>query len=715
MHRRQPTILQRLERTSQRRNPELHRKPAPPTPTRMRWQDRLLITLTGILSALLLLVAQRAEAQGIDPWGLTFEAGNTRFHQLALDTSLHAEVTGLLARIHVVQRFRNDSEDWAEGTYRFPLPDGAAVDRLFIRVGARVLEGEIRERESAERVYRQARDEGRAAGLVSQERANQFSTRMANIGPGDTVDVMIGYLVKVDYRDGAFHLRLPMTFTARHGGEPQPGTERPAPQPQLAALGPLASLASVAGNASHRLELKIDLDAGVPLANVESLHHDVDIQPAEDGYTVRLVDPDDRMDRAFELRWAPEYGAQPQASLTTFNDGEDIYAQLMLVPPRSEALVPLAREVIFVVDTSGSMEGASLAQARDALAEGLDALTDGDRFNLLQFNSETEVLFPEPVAVNADRLGEAFQWLDRLSADGGTNMGPALEAALARPNSPNHDNVDARHDLLRQVVFITDGAVGNEQGLLKAIADQLGESRLFTIAIGSAPNAWFMRKAAEIGRGHYTFIGRPEDVADTMSALWQHLRLPAVSDVCVDWGMRAETYPEIVPDLYAGQPLWVVARLPREPDQVEICGTLNGDPWIVDAWPRVTPGPDLLSTLWAKHKVDALQESTLFGAEPAWVRAEVTRVALDHELLTPYTSLVAVDRQPSRPDDAALAAGEIPGLLPAGSTGAAFPATATGWKTQLSLSLLVLAISTYLFLRPFAPVPLLRRRRATRL
>lgn len=725
MNRRQPSILQRLERSSARRNPELHergRQRLDQPPARdPRWTERLVITLAGILGALLLLAASQAQGQtggqpngqmpgsapdrgGVqalnDPaWGLSLEAGDQRYHRLALDTSIHAEVTGLLARVHVVQSFQNDSDAWMEGTYRFPLPDGAAVDRLFIKVGDRILEGEIRERESAQRVYQQARQEGRAAGLVTQERANQFSTRMANIGPGDTVHVMIGFLVNVDYRDGAFRLRLPMTFTPRHGSEPQPATGQAAPHPQL------ASLADLPG---HTLELKVDLDAGVPLANVESLHHDVHIQAAESGsgYTVTLLNLDERTDRAFELRWTPEFGELPRASLATWSDGNDVFAQLMLVPPRDEALREMPREVIFVIDTSGSMEGASLVQAREALAEALAALGPGDRFNLLQFNSITEPLFGEPLPVTNGSLVEAYRWLEGLEADGGTDMAPALRAALSVPNMPLHLSDPANH-LLRQVVFITDGAVGNEQALLQEIAELLGESRLFTVAIGSAPNSGFMRKAAEIGRGHHTHIGRPEDVAATMDALWRHIRLPAVSNVCVDWGQEAEYYPEIIPDLYADQPLWVVARMPREPQGVHLCGELNGQPWAVDAWPRLEPGPDLLATLWAKHKVDALQESVLFGADAEWVRGEITQLALAHDLLTPYTSLVAVDRAPMRPAGEGLAHANVPGLLPAGSTAsAAFPATATGWKTQLLLSLLVLGITTALFLRPHAPLPL---------
>ncbi|MEE4173623.1 MAG: marine proteobacterial sortase target protein [Xanthomonadales bacterium] len=727
--RRPARIRETLERQSRRSHPELHaahphRRVCPPdlrrrlAPPRrgMRWQDRVLLGLAVILMTLLLLRVETAQgdaataggqpgAQPAEPqaWGLTLLAGHQAMTSLALETSVHAEVNGLLARVHVLQSFRNDSNDWVEGVYRFPLPDGAAVDRLIIQVGDRTLEGEIQERESAERVYQQAREAGQAASLVSQERANQFSTRMANIGPGDTVHVLIGFLARVDYRDGAFRLNLPMTFTPRWGAEAQPGTGLPAPRPQL------ASFTAMPANDSHRLNLRVDLAAGIPLASLESLHHDVDIQAGEAGYTVTLLNPDEIADRAFELRWMPEFGAQPQSSLVTFDDGQDVYAQLMLLPPRDAALDPAPREVIFVIDTSGSMAGASLDQARAALQVGLDALGPDDRFNLVQFNSITESLFADPVPVTPETLREARQWVKRLEADGGTDMAPALKRALAtRPLATPAALTTAagRADLLRQVVFITDGAVGNERELLLEVADRLGDSRLFTVSIGSAPNGGFMRRAAELGRGHHTHIGRPEDVSRTMTDLWTHIRLPAISDLCIDWGGPAEYYPEVLPDLYAGQPLWVMARLQHRPDLVRLCGTLNDEAWTYDAWPRLQDGSDMLATLWAREKVESLQAGMMFGADSDQARQDIVQVALAHDLLTPWTSLVAVDRTPARPAGEGLARANLPSLLPAGSAvSAGFPATATGWKTQLLLSVLVLGIATTLFLRPFAPLP----------
>ncbi|MBT8058629.1 MAG: VWA domain-containing protein, partial [Gammaproteobacteria bacterium] len=356
-------------------------------------------------------------------------------------------------------------------------------------------------------------------------------------------------------------------------------------------------------------------------------------------------------------------------------------------------------EVVFVIDTSGSMEGASIRQARSALELGLKFLGPDDRFNLIEFDSDTRALFDESVPVQSPYLEEALDFIDDLRANGGTVMAPALARALDLP---------AQDGLLRQVIFVTDGSVGNEQELLLQVGDQLGDSRLFTVSIGSAPNAWFMRKAAEIGRGSHTHIGKLDEVAERMASLWTRIQHPALQDICVDWGTEAEFYPEIVPDLYAGEPLWLSARLTREPSEVLVCGELEGRYWETVARPERAGGSAALAGLWARHKIEALEDSRIFGVDADEVQRGVTELGLDFGLLTPYTSLVAVDRTPVRPQSAGLSARDVPNLLPAGTTLAAgFSQTATGWPAQLALSLFSLLVATgmLLYLPPSRPRP----------
>lgn len=703
------SIRDELEAQARRQNPELARRmthrramndcrpvSCDESSRQVRsWQDRTLLTLIGVL---LLLFVIRTETAIADEqvWGLQMFSNAAVTTELAVDTDIQLDITGLVARVEVTQHFTNNGPDWAEGVYRFPLPDNAAVDRLRIKVGERILEGEIQVREDARRTYAAARDAGQTATIVEQQRRNQFETRLANIGPGEAIEIRIGYLQNVSYSDFSYHLRLPMTFTPRYEpGQQAAGQESDgAPQPVLAPALP--------GN-GHRLGLHVTLVSAAELTAIESRYHDVDIRQVDNGYTIELLDTFELGDRDFELSWTPALQSRPSASLTTYNDGESVYALLMLAPPLAQSIEPQAREVILVIDTSGSMQGASLSQAKRALLHAINSLDRGDYFNLLQFNSGTETLFDRSVPVSDENVREARKFLHRLRADGGTEMAPALKAALRMPEIPR---------LMRQVVFITDGAVGNESELLQQVARELGDSRMFTVAIGHAPNSWFMRKAAEIGRGSYVHIGKPEEVAERMSTLWGRIKLPALTDICVNWGEGAEYYPEVIPDLYAGEPLWLLARLRTEPTMIGLCGELNGEDWNlnVNGWDAASsdPGDDNLAKLWARSKVEALEDSLMFGADPELTKLEITGVALDYGLLTRHTSLVAVDRTPRRSPGELLATTDVPGLLPKGSSMrlAGYPQTATGWLTQLLLSVFVLLLATAMLLFSSSRLPM---------
>ena len=654
------------------------------------WQDRTLLALIAVLLVLFVVRTEMAIADEQE-WGLQMSSESSSFTELALDTSIRLNITGLFARVEVTQQFTNHGVEWAEGVYRFPLPPDAAVDRMRIRVGERLLEGEIQEKKSALQTYRKARDAGQTTTIVEQQRRNQFETRLANIGPGESIEITIGYLQNVSYSDLSYRLRLPMTFTPRW----EPGRRAPSEQESVTPSSPRPQLVPSGSSRGHHLELFARLVTAAEFAAIESRYHDVDIRQVEEGYTIELLNPDERSDRDFELSWTPAFQSLPSASLTTFNDGESVYAQLMLAPPLADSVQALPREVILVIDTSGSMEGASLTQAKAALGHALRSLGSDDYFNLLQFNSGTEQLFEQSVPVTKNNLYVAQNFITGLHANGGTDMAPALRTALAQPEMPQ---------LMRQLVFITDGAVGNETELLQQVAQDLGHSRMFTVAIGHAPNSWFMRKAAEIGRGSFVHIGKTDEVGEQMNALWSRIQLPALTDICVEWGDTAEYYPEVIPDLYAGQPLWLIARLPAEPAIIGLCGRLNGQQWNLDinGWDAAMSGAgeDNLARMWASKKVEALEDSLMFGADAELTALEITGLALDYGLLTRYTSLVAVDKTPRRDTAGTLAMTDVPGLLPNGSSTrlAGYPNTATGWLAQLLLSMFVLLIATSMLL-----------------
>jgi Ca-activated chloride channel family protein len=332
----------------------------------------------------------------------------------------------------------------------------------------------------------------------------------------------------------------------------------------------------------------------------------------------------------------------------------------MVVPPSEEFVetVRLPRETVFVIDTSGSMGGASIAQAREALLMALDQLRAEDFFNIIEFDSSFTTLYPESRPAMPAALAEARRWVERLQANGGTEMMAPLLAALADP---------AEHTPLRQVIFITDGCVGNEDALFSAIDRELGRSRLFTVGIGSAPNSHFMERAAGFGRGSFTHIGTPAEVVRKMSELFAKLENPVLADIELVWpDPDAEAWPERVPDLYAGEPVVVTALLGTIHGELVTTGVRAHQGWEQRLPLGVGSERSGIHRLWARRKIAALMDMRARGVPEDEVRTQVVEVAMAHRLVSKYTSLVAVDVTPSRPTAEALEGGAMPTNLPAG-------------------------------------------------
>jgi len=630
---------------------------------------------------------------------LKMEAGYTVATRI--NTAVDIRISGPVARTIVSQEFRNDGAEWVEGVYVFPLPDSAAVDRLRLRIGERFIEGEIREKAEARAEYERARQDGKRAGLVEQQRSNLFTTSIANLGPGETVNVEIEYLETVIYDNGQFSLRFPLTLTPRYIPGAEQGRQGSGWSSDTDQV-PDASLITppvVAASSDHAVTMRAEIDAGVPLKVIASRYHPVrvnTVSEAEGRYTVALAGTKVPMDHDLELVWRPVENAVARATLfREVKDGMPHYL-LMVLPPDdleingTDAADPVARELVFVIDTSGSMHGASIEQAKQALLLALEGLRPEDSFNVIQFNSIVDVLFPGSVPATPVNIRAATRYIRNLAANGGTEMYPALERALVQAGEETR---------LRQIVFITDGSVGNEQELFGLIDAKLGRSRLFTVGIGSAPNSLFMRKAAESGRGAYTFISALHEVKEKMTALIRKIEQPRVTGIEVAWPGEALVYPEIVPDLYAGEPILQKVRLAGESrgsDIVRISGTSSMGDWGVDLPIAAEQENDGIAAVWARARIEHLLDRERQGEDAEAVRADVIETALNHQLVSKYTSLVAVDKTPVRPQASALEREQVPNLLPYGQSQEAifgFPATAAGWGRDLAAGILLLLLA----------------------
>lgn len=586
------------------------------------------------------------------------------------------DIAGPVIRTRVTQRFTNPTDKWVQGVYAFPLPEDAAVDTLKVVVGDRFIEGEIHERKEARRIYEAAAANGQKAGLIEEERPNLFTTSLANIGPGETVAIQIEYQDKARLDNGVWSTRFPMVVAPRYIPRPSEpalvadatgriGVGNPR-VPDAARITPpvLHPDQEPSGKEGLRLPVSFDisLNAGVQLADVSSQTHALNIQKTTSGGVhVTLKDGEVPADRDFVLSWKPEPAAKPMASLfRETRDGENYLLAVINPPAITTTSLRRNRETVFVIDNSGSMAGESMKQAKAGLLLALDHLAPTDAFNIIRFDDTMDQLFQVAVPANEQNLARARRFVKSIEANGGTEMLPALKAALVDNDRKNETQV-------RQVVFITDGAIGNENELFAAIHDNLGRSRLFTVGIGSAPNAFFMTRAARQGRGTFTYMDDVSKITEQSRKLFSALENPVMTDIDFKLpGSAVDAYPSPLPDLYAGEPVTMVIRADKLEGALTLTGKLNGQAWstslnLADAQP--TTG---LSQLWARAKISSIEESQFAGVDQAAVDAGVLKTALDFHLVSRLTSLVAVDVTPARPAGERLDTRQIATMLPAG-------------------------------------------------
>ena len=582
-----------------------------------------------------------------------------------LATDVNINVTGMIARSTVTQHFGNPTDQWLQGIYVFPLSESAAVDTLLMKIGERVIIGEIEERVKAKKIYEEAKKAGKKASLLEQERPNIFTTSVANIGPGEVVSITIEYQEDLRYSQGEFSLRFPMVVGPRY----IPGTqtitgfsgtgwsEDTNQVPDASRITP--PVADPSKGPINPVSIRVHVDAGFPI-HINSPSHDIQVTQDSSGTLIALDEQTVPADSDFVLEWRPRVGDAPNAALFSDVFQGDTYALLMLMPPSDpDATVErLPRETIFVIDTSGSMDGTSIRQAKEALRLALRRLAPEDSFNLIQFNSTASRLHTSSQPATQKNIDRAVRYVNNLDAGGGTEMLGALVFALGETPEMNK---------VRQVIFITDGEVGNESALFGYIKKNLGRSRLFTVGIGSAPNSHFMTKAAEYGSGSFTYIGSTTEVQRKMGELFSKLESPVLSQIVIDWkGQKAEHWPKYIPDLYLGEPVVIAAKLPKLGADVGIHGWRGGKPWAVDFKLEGGSTHAGIDRLFARRKIDSLNSRLLDGADADAVRAEIVAIGLNHHLVTKHTSLVAVEQVVSRPQDQSLKSSALPTNLPKG-------------------------------------------------
>ncbi|MEA2342928.1 MAG: Ca-activated chloride channel [Thermoanaerobaculia bacterium] len=592
-----------------------------------RWIVRLLLLLF-----FLPFVAQAQETTTLaanEDAGLLLKTATPGTYAIvpAVKSEVRITVTGPIVRTTVTQTFHNTTGRCVEGLYVYPLPELSAVDTLKMTIGSRVIVGEIREREQARKEYEQAKSEGRKAALVEQQRPNVFTTSVSSVMPDEDATIEIAYQEMAQYENGEYRLRFPMVVAPRY---------TPA-HTSVAAKLPFTPSSS--NNNGGTIALSVDLQPGYSVRNIVSAQQVKSETIGNRHYRVTADSSTLNADHDFELSWQPDLGTNPEATVLTEKLGEETYALVMVTPP-ARSSVRLPRETIFIIDSSGSMEGASMQQAKAALLLALGDLKSGDKFNIIDFDSMARPLFSDSKFADASSIAAAKSVVEKIDADGGTEMLKALQLAM-----PEHPTTPS--GTVRQVIFMTDGQVSNEQDLFSFIHSRLGESRLFTVGIGAAPNSHFMRNAARFGRGTFTYIGDVQQVQERMSELFGKLDAPVMTSIAIHSSDSiAESWPERVPDLYRGEPLVVAMRVHDANAKITLQGSIGNEKWSKELTLPGAGGSEGIARLWGREKIESLMDRISDGGNPNGVEAAVIEVALQHHLVSQYTSLVAIDHTP---------------------------------------------------------------------
>jgi Ca-activated chloride channel family protein len=575
------------------------------------------------------------------------------------DVSVH--ISGYIASVDVKQSFHNPFDQKIEAVYTFPLSDSAAVDDMTMKVGDRLIHGTIKRKEEAHQIYQRAKDEGEVASLLDQERPNVFTESVANIDPGKDIDVTIHYVDLLPFESGSYSFVFPTVVGPRFnpGSALNPDdkavsqsslasqlrpSKRPAPlSPHIDEM----TFAPEGTRSGHDISISVDLDAGLPVDTVCCPLHAIDISPLSPTHAhMALHNQGTIPNKDFVLSW--NVGADTlKSGYLTYKNGKSGFLTMMLVPPKRVTTANVApKEMVFVIDRSGSQDGPPLDKAKETMLYILQHMNPDDTFQIISFADNAEQLFDKPAKVSSFTRSRAESYIQSLTANGGTWLGKAVEKVCSAPEDEHR---------LRIVTFMTDGEIGNDEEILGMIRKYRGNARWFSFGTGDSVNRFLIDGIAREGGGEadYILLNRPG--AEVAEHFYSLISSPVLTDVHVDFdGVQLEdVLPRTVSDVWAERPVYIKARYTRAGKGVaHLHGFAGGKPYNQDipiTLPEVETSHSEIAQIWARSAVDELMALDWFGANDQAFNKKLTeqviKLALQFHIMTQFTSFVAVDEK----------------------------------------------------------------------
>jgi Ca-activated chloride channel family protein len=578
-------------------------------------------------------------------------------------TEVQAKIAGNVSRVEVTQTFENPFSEPLEAVYVFPLPDEAAVDEMEIKIGDHIIKGSIKKREEAKEIYEQAKQQGRTAGLLEQERDNIFTQSLANIKPGEQIDVTIRYTDSLKFEGGNYEFVFPMVVGPRFiPGTAIDGSGDTDQVPDASRI--TLPIIPPDTRSGHDIGVTVEIDAGIPVSDVHSTSHQLTIERNDQIVRVKLGGEDTIPNKDLVLRYQVA-GDNTQATVLTHSDERGGHFAIYFIPAleyRTDEIVP--KDVVFLMDTSGSQMGDPLLKCQELMRRFINGLNPDDTFTIVDFSDVTTQLSPRPLRNTPQNRTKAINYINQLQANGGTYLLNGIRTVLSFPA--------AQEGRLRSIVLLTDGYIGNENEVLAEVQRQLKPgNRLYCFGVGSSPNRFLLNRLAEIGRGTSQIVRQDESTEEVAEKFFRQINNPVLTNIRISWkgtGEEPAIYPSVTPDLFAEQPLVVFGRKQdRTATNLRITGIAAGGHQYEKSFNLIfeDTGNLAIAQLWGRARIKDLMKP-MFSYETKVGVEAVTETALTYQLLSQYTAFVAVSDDVRVNPDSESVSMEVPVEMPQG-------------------------------------------------
>ena len=620
----------------------------------------------------------------------------------ALKTDLNVDIQGELAGVTVVQTFINPTKEPLHATYLFPMNKDAAVHGMQMAIGDEIVEAKIKKIEKAKKIFKKAKKEGKTASLLTQNRPNMFTQEIANLIPGLPIKVTLKYAQTINKVDNEYQLVVPLVVGPRY--QPLDSGKAPLVVDQNVTVGvkkvrsdstygqweieSLPKYPSVFGSNAQfevdreRVSVKVSVKAGIPITNVYSHTHELEISGTEKDKVATLSEGRTIDNRDFVLNYRLT-GKSTQASMLTHQKEKDGYFSLLIEPPTVPQDQDItAREMIFVLDTSGSMSGDPMNASKVFMRHALKTLRPDDYFRIINFGDTSHELTNSPIRATKQNLYRGQKHIDSLNANGGTEIVPAIKHAFSSPLIGR---------TLRIVIFLTDGYVSNESEVMQLINEKIKDARIYAFGVGTSVNRYLLSEMGRIGHGFARYIDPTENSEEVAIKFARKLNSPLLTNISIDWNKLnvSEVTPEIIPDLFSGDSIRIQGKYEGAGLQtIRVLGKVQGREASLPLQFNLPQenfydeSTSAISLVWARSKIsDYMRQlnTKSSGSNKKFsddeLKFKVTTLGLDHSLATKWTSFVAVSKRVVNPQPEMTPEVQVPLPMVKGVKTTAYPSS----------------------------------------